>query len=108
MKIAREHFIEHFAITFGVHCLRNWSKRLKAAPTHLTMCFYGWIKTNGGQLALSPIAFAELVEPVIEDVHRNTPKGLRPDAKLVAGRIYDALDASGADVTLKSPPSPFG
>ena len=102
MELNRDRFIEQFAITFGVHCLRSWSTRLKAAPTYLAPCFYGWIKTNGGGMALSPVAFAELAEPVIEDVHRNTPKSeRRPDAKVVAGRLYDALDAAGVNVTLK-------
>ena len=102
MELNRDHFIEQFAITFGVHCLRGWSMRLEVAPTYLTPCFYGWIKTNGGEMTLSPVAFAELAEPVIEEVHRNTPKSQRrPDAMMVAGRLYDALDAAGVNVTLK-------
>jgi hypothetical protein len=102
MELTREGFIDQFAITFGVHCLRSWSTRLKTAPTYLAPCFYGWIKTNGGGMALSPVAFAELAEPVIDAVHANTLKSQRrPDAKMVAGWLYDALDAAGVDVTLK-------
>jgi hypothetical protein len=101
MELTKDRFIEQFALTFGVHCLRHWSTRLKVAPTYLTTCFYGWIKTNGGQMTLSPVEFAELAEPVIEEVHRNTPKGQRPDAKLVAGRLYDALNAAKVEVALK-------
>jgi hypothetical protein len=102
MDLGKERFIEQFAITFGVHCLRSWSTRHKGAPTYLTACFYGWIKTNGGQMALSPVAFAEIAEPIIEEVHRTTPEGQRPDPQLVAGCLYDALDAAGVEVTLKT------
>jgi|LNAP01.1.fsa_nt_gb hypothetical protein len=101
MELSRDRFVDQFAITFGVHCLRHWSTRHKAAPTYLAPCFYGWIKTNGGLIGLSPAEFAEVAEPVIEDVHRLTPKGQRPDARLVAGRLYDALDAANVEVTLK-------
>lgn len=101
MELSKDRFIEQFAITFGVHCLRHWSTRHKAAPTYLSPCFYGWIKTNGGLIGLSPAEFAEIAEPVIEDVHRLTPKAQRPDARLVAGRLYDALDAAKVEITLK-------
>jgi hypothetical protein len=41
-----------------------------------------------------------IAEPVIEDLHRATPKGERPESELVAGRLYDALDAAGVEVTI--------
>jgi hypothetical protein len=72
----------------------------KSAPTHLATCFYEWIKTNGGQMSLSGTDFATIAEPVIEDLHRTTPKGERPESGLVAGRLYDALDAAGLEVTI--------
>jgi hypothetical protein len=100
MELTRDRFIDQFAITFGVHCLRSWSTRFKSAPTHLTTCFYEWIRTNGGRMPLSGAAFATIVEPVIEGLHRTTPKGERPESALVAGGLYDALDAAGVEVTI--------
>ena len=100
MELARYRFIDQFAITFGVHCLRSWSTRFTSAPTHLSTCFYEWIKTNGGRMSLSGADFATIAEPVIEDLHRATPKGERPASELVAGRLYDALDAAGVEVTI--------
>jgi hypothetical protein len=101
MELTRDRFIAQFAITFGVHCLRGWSTRLKSAPTHLTACLYEWIKTNGGRMSLSGADFATVVGPVIEDLHRATLKGERPESELVTGRLYDALDAAGVEVTIK-------
>jgi hypothetical protein len=101
MELTRDRFIAQFAITFGVHCLRGWSTRAKGAPTHLTTCFYEWIRTNGGKVPISGADFATLAEPVIEELHRATPKGQRPDANLVAGRLYDALDGAGVEITLE-------
>jgi hypothetical protein len=37
---------------------------------------------------------------VVEDLHRSTSKGERPESALVAGRLYDALDAAGVEVTI--------
>ncbi len=101
MELTRDRFIDQFAITFQVHCLRLWSRRHKSAPTHLAACFYEWIKTNGGLISLSAADFARIAEPVIEDLHRNTPKGQRPDADRLADLLYDALDAACVEVTLK-------
>ena len=46
MRLSRERFVGQFGISFGVHCLRRWPTRRKAAPTHLTTCFYKSIRTN--------------------------------------------------------------
>ena len=46
--------------------------------------------------------FTELVRPVIDELFRLTPKGQRPDANFLAAKVYDALDAAGADVTIKA------
>jgi len=101
MILSREHFVDQFGITFGVHCLRHWPKRRKDPPTFLTTCFYEWIKTNGGTIEIGPADFARLAEPVIEEVHRTKPEAERPDWKVVAGKLYDALAGSGVEVTLK-------
>jgi len=101
MELTRNQFVEQFAISFGVHCLRGWSMRRRDAPIHLTTCFYEWIQTCGGKVAISGADFTTLAEPVIEELHRATPKGQRPDANLVASRLYDALDGAGVEITLK-------
>jgi hypothetical protein len=102
MELTRDRFIEQFAIAFRVHCLRIiWSTRLKSAPTHLATCFYERIKINGGRMSLSGSDFARIAQPVIEDVHRSTPKGQRPDADGLAGLLYDTLDAAGVEVTIE-------
>jgi hypothetical protein len=95
MELSRDRFVDQFAITFGVHCLRHWSTRHKAAPTYLAPCFYGWIKTNGGLIGLSAAEFAEVAEPIIEDAspHAQGPaagcKASRRPALRCAGRGKD-------------------
>ena len=42
------------------------------------------------------------MRPVIDEVFRLTPKGQRPDANFLAAKVYDALDAAGAEVTIKA------
>jgi hypothetical protein len=101
MELSRDRFIEQFAIAFRVHCLRLWSTRLKSAPTHLATCFYERIKINGGRMSLSGTDFARLAKPVIEDVHRSTPKGERPDADRLAGLLHDTLEAACVEVTIE-------
>lgn len=101
MELSRDRFIDQFAITFGVHCLGGWARRRHEPPTYLTACFYEWIRINGGQIALSAAEFADLTAPVIEEAHLRTSKGQRPDAKFVAGLLYDALSAANVEVTLK-------
>ncbi len=102
MELSRDRFFDQFAITFGMHCLRGWSRRRNEPPTYLAACFYEWIKINGGQISLSAAEFADLATPVIEEAHRRIPKGQRPDAVFVAGLLYDALVAANVEVTLKS------
>lgn len=101
MLLSRERFVEQFAIAFGVHCLRHWPKRRKEAPTFLTTCFHERIGTSGGRMAISRADFARLAAPVIEELHRTTPSGGRPDGRVVAEKLYDALDRAEVEVTLK-------
>jgi hypothetical protein len=108
MEITRDRFIEQLAIAFQVHCLRLWRRRSKEAPPHLSTCLYEWIRTNGGRMALAGPAFGELVRPVIEQLHRVTPQGERPDAKDLAGRLYDALAAADVEVTIAAPARAIG
>ena len=101
MELGRDRFIEQFAIAFQVHCLRSWSTRFKSPPAHLATCFYERVKINGGRMSLSRADFAGLAAPVIDAVHRSTPKGQRPDADRLAGLLYDTLDATGVEVTIE-------
>jgi hypothetical protein len=50
--------------------------------------------------------FAVIARPVIDELYRITPKGQRPDANDLAARLYDALNAAGADVAIKPPVPP--
>ena len=101
MRLSRDEFVGQFGISFGVHCLRRWPIRRKAAPTHLTTCFYESIRTNRGVIPIGPAEFAQVVQPVIEELHRTTPTGERPEWKVMAERLYDALDQAGVEITLK-------
>jgi hypothetical protein len=100
MELTRDRFIEQFAIPLHVACLRLWRKR-KTAPTFLTTTFYEAMKTSGGGIALSGAAFSDVVTPLIEELHRSLPYGERPEAKRLAGLLYDTLDAAGVEVTIK-------
>jgi hypothetical protein len=102
MALSREQFVAQFAISFGVHCLRQWPKRRNAAPIHLTACLYEWIRTSGGRMAIGPAEFARLAEPVIEELHRTTPKGERPEWNVVAARLHDALVQAEVEINLES------
>jgi hypothetical protein len=43
------------------------------------------------------------VRPVIDELYRTTPNRQRPDANDLAAKVYDALDAVGAEVTIGRP-----
>ena len=60
-------------------------------------------RDHAGRIDLSRKDFARIGQAslVIEDLHRSTPKGQRPDADRLADLLYDALDAASAEVTLK-------
>ena len=105
MMLSRDQFVGQFGISFGVHCLRHWPTRRKAAPTHLTPCFYEWIRISLGVISIGPAGFARIAEPVIEELHRTTPAGKRPEWKVMAARLYDALDQAKVEVTLKPFPT---
>jgi hypothetical protein len=59
------------------------------------------IHTNRGELPMNSAGFAEIVHPVITELHKRTPKGERPTPHELAGLIYDALDRAGVDVKLR-------
>src|SRR5262245_31010563 len=83
MKLTRNQFIEQFAISFHVHCLRLWKRDAKDPPFHISTSMYEWIGTNGGRMPISGHEFTALMRPVIEELHHKTPKGqhrrCRPD-----------------------------
>jgi hypothetical protein len=102
--VTRERFVGHFSITLQVKCLSMWSKRQKEAPTFLSQSIFDEITTCNGEIAIaSARAFADIVDPVIVELHRLTPKGLKPDAADLTARVYDALDAAGVEVTIGPP-----
>ncbi len=103
MDIGRDRFIEQFAIAFHVQCLRHWPKRSTAAPYHVSTCLHQWIGTAAGHVPLKGHEFNEIVQPVIDELHRLTPRGERPCSRDVAGRAYDALSAAGVEVTIRPP-----
>ena len=105
MMLSRDQFVGQFGISFGVHCLRSWPTRRKAAPTHLTACFYERIRISLGVIPIGPAEFAQIAEPVIEELHRTTPVGKRPEWNVMAARLYDALDQAKVEVTLKPFPT---
>lgn len=106
MEISRDRFIDQFAIAFHVHCLKSWKKRAKEPPYHVSSSMYDWINTSAGHVPLKRHEFGDLLQPVIEELHRTTPKGERPCARDLAGRTYDALSAAGVEVTIKPPSQP--
>ena len=111
--VTRERFVDQFAITIQVHCLPMWGKRRKEAPTFLTRSMFEAIRMCGGEIPLeSERAFADIVAPAIVELHRITPNGTRPEARELTGRVYDALNGAGVEVTIappvKSGPTPEG
>ncbi len=48
MELSRERFIEQFAITIQVTCLRLWRRRAKTVPIFLGRSFYEAMTTSGG------------------------------------------------------------
>ena len=107
LPVGRDRFVDQFWPAFKVHCLGLWpAQRRKEPPHHLAGCFYRWIETASGTHELELEAFCAIVRPVIEELHRTTPRGERPDARLVAGMVYDALTQAGAGVAIRPPDSP--
>ena len=78
--VTRERFVDQFAISIHVHCLPMWRKRAKEPPLHMSRSIFEAMRTCAGDIPLAPsAAFGEIVHPVIEELHRITPKGMRPD-----------------------------
>ncbi len=99
MKLRRDEFIAQCAIPFHIHCLKLWSRRASSPPYSVARCCYEWIATTGS-VNLKVWEFTALVHPVIDELYRTTPTRQRPDANDLAAKVYDALDAAGAEVTI--------
>jgi hypothetical protein len=108
MQIPREYFIDQFAISVRVHSIPLWSRRSKEPPLHVSRSVYEVIQTNRGRLSMNSAGFAEIVHPVIKELHARLPKGERPSAQELTGLIYDALDRAGVEITLQAPVLPHG
>ncbi|MDI1283811.1 MAG: hypothetical protein PSV46_05420 [Reyranella sp.] len=103
MDLSRDRFLDHFVIAFQVHCLKPWKKRAKEPPFHVSTTMYETIRMCGGRMPLKAREFSDLLQPLIEELHRRTPKGERPQPHDLAGGTYDALAAAGVEVTIKPP-----
>jgi hypothetical protein len=103
MNLARDQFIAQFAIPFHIHCLKLWSRRAATPPYSVARCCYEWIGNTNGSVNLKAYDFAVIARPVIDELYRTTPKRQRPDANDLAAKLYDALDAAGAEVTIRTP-----
>ena len=108
MKLRREEFIAQFAIPFHVHCLRLWSRRASLPPYSVARCCYEWVGITNGSVDLKVYEFTALMRPIINELWRTTPTRQRPDANDLAAKVYDALDAAGAEVTIGRHDGPSG
>ena len=102
MQLTRDRFIGQFAIPFQVHCLRMWRRGIKEPPVHLPRCLYEWIEITNGTISIKLQDFHPIAEPIVRKLHRKD-KGARPDAYELAGVLYDALSASGVELTIGPP-----
>ena len=100
MNLSRDRFLNQFAIAFQVHSLKFWSKRAKEPPLHMSTSMYETIRMCDGVMSLSAREFSDLVQPLIEELHRRTPKGIRPTPCDLASNTYDVLAAAGVEVTI--------
>lgn len=53
MRLSRERFVDHFAITIRVRSLLMWDRRAKSLPTFLTTSIYEAICVNNGALPIT-------------------------------------------------------
>jgi hypothetical protein len=65
-------------------------------------CLYEWVKTTNGTINLTPHEFGAIARPMVEALWQKT-KGQKPTMQELAGTLYDALDAAGAEVTISKP-----
>ncbi len=108
MQMPKHSFLDQFAISVGVHAMPLWSRRSKEPPLHVSRRVYEVIHTNRGELPMNSAAFAEIVHPVIRDLHQRLTEGQHPTAQELMTLIYDALDRAGVEVTLREPARPHG
>src|SRR5262249_47423179 len=103
MELSRNRFIDQFAISIGVRSLRLWHRRSSSPPLHVARSVHEVITMTAGRIPIDSAAFGEIVRTTIEELHRRTPKGARPDATELAGLVYDALERAGIEVTIGPP-----
>jgi hypothetical protein len=66
------------------------------------------IEVCAGVIPIGAAVFGAILEPVIRDVHRTTPKGQKPEANDLLGLVYDALDRAGIDIGIRPPTNSHG
>jgi hypothetical protein len=62
-QITRDRFIDHFAISIGVHSLRLWHRRSKSPPLRVARSVYEVIVMAGGSIPITSGAFGVIVDP---------------------------------------------
>lgn len=104
----RASFVEKFHISIRVRDLGLWGRREKQPPRFLARPFYETMRLCGATWPIEAPAFAAIAGPVIDAVFAATPRGSRPDAEDLVGRLYDALDAAGIEIALRPPVEAHG
>jgi len=94
MELSRERFIEQFAITIQVTCLRLWRRRAKTVPIFLGRSFYEAMTTSGGGKQLLSYAADTRYPFVIRSCAREKSSGHGIGARFVFrwpdGRLTNA------------------
>jgi hypothetical protein len=86
VNTARPEFIDRFGIPMHVHLCRCGRAGRRNRRSTLHEASMRFIQTKLGALPISSGGFAEIVQPVVEELHKRLPKGKRPSAHLVDGK----------------------
>ena len=79
MQISRERFVDHFWPCVKVHALKMWTVRRKAPPTIVAGAMYDAMTVSAGNIPITRRRFSEILDPVICELHRTTPRTLAYD-----------------------------
>jgi hypothetical protein len=103
MELTRRKFVDHFQLVLDAQCFWKWPRRLRSVPKWLSGCFYEWIMRSAGTIDATPQQFAELIDPLLKELHATMSKDLDLDPKALTGLIYDRLEAGGVEVRIGQP-----
>jgi hypothetical protein len=94
MVLPRHCFIDQFAISFVVSCLKLWNERRKDPLEYIPRCFYEQIITTNGGISVTLQEFRPIAWPVVEEFwlkwNRKRPHHGEPLG------AYGALSAAGS------------